>query len=210
MPSTNLSKPESVPDIVALYSYVSVQVWAGAVRRSRRWRSRRRLPRCCGRENSQQLLDASHSTKKVTGANVSYSVVTRQAGTLDGATMAQQDACDNTTGRRSCCQPSLRRPQPKTFYDLKNQSRSSRSPCNGNTIKQLADSVPLFPPVEGQSDALWKKNCSNVSQVGPTDALPTGRQLCGQSPECAAPAASLRRAFQSRSDALVQEWLPVN
>jgi hypothetical protein len=34
-------------------------------------------------------------------------------------------------------------------------------PVYGNTIKSLADSIPLFPPIEGQHEALWKKNCSS-------------------------------------------------
>ena len=32
-------------------------------------------------------------------------------------------------------------------------------PVNGQSLKQLAESVPLFPPIEGLDAALWKKKC---------------------------------------------------
>jgi hypothetical protein len=34
-------------------------------------------------------------------------------------------------------------------------------PVNGQTLKKLAKSIPMFPPIEGLDEALWKKNCSN-------------------------------------------------
>jgi hypothetical protein len=33
-------------------------------------------------------------------------------------------------------------------------------PVNGNTIEQLAHSTPMFPPIEGLDEKLWKKNCT--------------------------------------------------
>lgn len=33
-------------------------------------------------------------------------------------------------------------------------------PVNGKSIEQLARDVPLFPPIDGLDDALWKKNCA--------------------------------------------------
>ncbi|MDH3579726.1 MAG: hypothetical protein OEM91_03780 [Hyphomicrobiales bacterium] len=34
-------------------------------------------------------------------------------------------------------------------------------PVNGNTLKKLAESTPLFPPIEGLDEALWKKQCTS-------------------------------------------------
>ena len=39
--------------------------------------------------------------------------------------------------------------------------RSGPYPVNGLSIKQLIESVPLFPPIEGLDEALWKKPCSS-------------------------------------------------
>ena len=33
-------------------------------------------------------------------------------------------------------------------------------PVNGSTIEQLAKGVPLFSPIEGLEEGMWKKNCS--------------------------------------------------
>jgi hypothetical protein len=33
-------------------------------------------------------------------------------------------------------------------------------PVNGNSLKDLAMRIPLFPPIEGLPDELWKKNCA--------------------------------------------------
>jgi hypothetical protein len=33
-------------------------------------------------------------------------------------------------------------------------------PVNGRSIQELATMVPMFPPIEGLDEALWKKNCS--------------------------------------------------
>jgi hypothetical protein len=34
-------------------------------------------------------------------------------------------------------------------------------PVIGNSIEQLASGIPLFPPLEGLPENLWKKSCSN-------------------------------------------------
>jgi len=34
-------------------------------------------------------------------------------------------------------------------------------PVNGSTIKQLAEGTPLFPPIEGLDEAVWKKPCTS-------------------------------------------------
>jgi hypothetical protein len=39
--------------------------------------------------------------------------------------------------------------------------RTGPYPVNGLSIKQLIESVPLFPPIEGLDEALWKKPCSS-------------------------------------------------
>lgn len=33
-------------------------------------------------------------------------------------------------------------------------------PVNGKTIKELAEGIPLFPPIEGLDESIWKKECS--------------------------------------------------
>lgn len=33
-------------------------------------------------------------------------------------------------------------------------------PVNGKTIKELAEGIPLFPPIEGLEESIWKKECS--------------------------------------------------
>jgi hypothetical protein len=33
-------------------------------------------------------------------------------------------------------------------------------PVNGRSLEQLVQGVPLFPPIEGLDESVWKKNCS--------------------------------------------------
>lgn len=33
-------------------------------------------------------------------------------------------------------------------------------PVNGKSIEQLANDIPMFPPIEGLDEAVWKKNCT--------------------------------------------------
>jgi hypothetical protein len=33
-------------------------------------------------------------------------------------------------------------------------------PVNGHSIKEIFDTTPLFPPIEGLEDALWQKKCT--------------------------------------------------
>ena len=37
-------------------------------------------------------------------------------------------------------------------------------PINGHSIKELTDSVPMFSPVEGLDEKLWKKKCTSCHQ----------------------------------------------
>jgi hypothetical protein len=37
-------------------------------------------------------------------------------------------------------------------------------PLNGHSLKELIDTVPLFSPIEGLEDSLWKKNCKECHQ----------------------------------------------
>ena len=37
-------------------------------------------------------------------------------------------------------------------------------PVNGRSIAQLADGIPLFPPMEGLDESIWKKTCRNCHQ----------------------------------------------
>ena len=37
-------------------------------------------------------------------------------------------------------------------------------PLNGRSLKELMDTVPMFPPIEGIDESLWKKNCTSCHQ----------------------------------------------
>ena len=37
-------------------------------------------------------------------------------------------------------------------------------PLNGKSLKELIDTVPMFSPIEGLEEALWKKNCKECHQ----------------------------------------------
>ena len=37
-------------------------------------------------------------------------------------------------------------------------------PVNGHSIKEMTDSVPMFSPVEGLDEKLWKKKCTSCHQ----------------------------------------------
>jgi tRNA A-37 threonylcarbamoyl transferase component Bud32 len=51
--------------------------------------------------------------------------------------------------------------------------RSGPYPVNGLSIKQLIEREPLFPPIEGLEEALWKKTCSSCHKWDK-------ERLCGQ------------------------------
>jgi hypothetical protein len=37
-------------------------------------------------------------------------------------------------------------------------------PVNGHSIQEMIDSVPMFPPIEGLDESIWKKKCSSCHQ----------------------------------------------
>lgn len=37
-------------------------------------------------------------------------------------------------------------------------------PLNGRSLKELIDTVPMFSPIEGLEESLWKKNCKECHQ----------------------------------------------
>jgi len=37
-------------------------------------------------------------------------------------------------------------------------------PLNGHSLKELIDTLPLFSPIEGLEESLWKKNCTECHQ----------------------------------------------
>ena len=149
-----------VPDLVALNSYVAVQTWAEAVRR-------------VGGGEPKKIVEALRSGEFATAIgrvafdqrgdrrNINYSEVTWQGGPLANLRMAQQTPVTMppaATPAPAVSQPAtaptedvLRFEEPIPFGPL---------PVYRNTIKQLADSIPLFPPIEGQDEGLWKKNCA--------------------------------------------------
>ena len=153
-----------VPDLVALYSYVAVQTWAEAVRRA-------------GGGDPKKVVEALRSGQFPTAVgrvafdqngdrrDPSYSVLTWQPGPLTELRLAEQgtvtvppavkdaSAAVPNISQSAAAAPEdvLRFEQPVPFGPL---------PINGKTIKQLADSIPLFPPIDVQDEAVWKKNCS--------------------------------------------------
>jgi hypothetical protein len=59
-------------------------------------------------------------------------------------------------------------------------------PVNGHSIEELITGTPLFPPIEGLDDSVWKKTCSNCHKWDQ-------RTLCEQGTSYAKnPKASLR------------------
>jgi hypothetical protein len=59
-------------------------------------------------------------------------------------------------------------------------------PVNGHSIEELITGTPLFPPIEGLDDSVWKKTCSNCHKWDQ-------RTLCEQGTSYAKnPRASLR------------------
>jgi branched-chain amino acid transport system substrate-binding protein len=171
-PIESLSKPEFrdavdslkqsgvVPDLVALYSYVAVQIWAEAVRRA-------------GNGDSKKIAEMLRSGEFTTAVgrvtfdqkgdrrDISYSVLTWQGGPLPELRVAQQVAIAATPGTipPSIAGQSTALP-PESILYFDQPVPFGPVPVNGKTIKQLADGIPLFPPIEGQDEALWKKNCS--------------------------------------------------
>ena len=148
-----------VPDLVALYSYAAVQVWAEAVRQAGGGEPKKVVEALRSGEFATAIGRVAFD-KKGDRRDISYSVLTRQAGPLAELRTAQQEgaaappATAPSAASKSAAATSediLRFEQPVPFGPF---------PVNGNTIKQLADSIPLFPPIEGQDQALWKKNCS--------------------------------------------------
>jgi branched-chain amino acid transport system substrate-binding protein len=155
---SQLKQAGVVPDLVAIYSYVAVQVWAEAVRQA-------------GGGDPKKVVEALRSVEFPTAIgrvafdqtgdrrDPSYSVVTWKAGPLTELRTVQEGA---VITRPAAVPPDIS--QPATTTDILRFDEPlpfGPFPVNGNSIKQLADSVPLFPPIEGQNDPLWKKNCSN-------------------------------------------------
>ena len=55
------------------------------------------------------------------------------------------------------------RPPPPTGQDVvrfKEPLTSGPYPVNGSSLEQLVNGIPLFPPIEGLDEAVWKKNCN--------------------------------------------------
>jgi branched-chain amino acid transport system substrate-binding protein len=150
-----------VPDLVALYSYVAVQTWAEAVRQAGGGEFKGVGDALRSREFTTALGRVAFD-QKGDRRDVGYSIVTWQKGLLRELRMVaqvpaapSQAAAPGPTGTQPTANPPeelLRFDQPVPF---------GPPPVYGNTIKNLADSIPLFPPIEGQHEALWKKNCSS-------------------------------------------------
>ncbi len=62
--------------------------------------------------------------------------------------------------------PAIARPSPTASYPedvvrFEEPIPFGPYPVVGSTIRKLSDSIPLFPPVDGQPESLWQKNCSS-------------------------------------------------
>lgn len=56
-------------------------------------------------------------------------------------------------------------------------------PVRGSTLKQLIEGKPLFPPVEGLPENLWKKNCSSCHQWNAKLLCEQGRSYLSKAAE---------------------------
>lgn len=151
-----------VPDLVAVYSYVAVQIWAEAVRQ-------------VGSGDPKKVAEALRSVEFLTAIgrvmfdqkgdrrDLSYSVVTAQLGPLPELRMVQQsDVLTPSIGTsRAPSKPATAATTSEDVVTFDKPLSFGPFPVNGKSIKQLADGVPLFAPVEGQNEPVWKKNCSN-------------------------------------------------
>ena len=155
-----LTQSGIVPDLVALYSYVAVQTWADAVRQAgggefkgvgEALRSRE-FTTALGRVAFDQNGDRR---------DIDFSIITWQKGVLRELRMVAQvpAAPSQAVAPGPATQPVANPPEQVLRFEQ--PVPFGPPPVYGNTIKNLADSIPLFPPIEGQDEALWKKNCSS-------------------------------------------------
>jgi hypothetical protein len=60
--------------------------------------------------------------------------------------------------------PAAPAPAPATtgqdVVRFKEPLTSGPYPVNGSSLEQLVNGIPLFPPIEGLDEAVWKKNCN--------------------------------------------------
>jgi hypothetical protein len=154
-----------VPDLVALYSYVAVQVWAGAVR-------------IAGNGDPKKVAEALRNHEFTTSIgrvafdrngdrrDIKYSIATGQGGPLTELRVLQQQTgvAPVSAAPRVGAAPDATEPSVASHENIlrfEDPLPFGPFPVIGNSIEQLADSVPLFSPIEGQNDAVWKKSCSN-------------------------------------------------
>jgi hypothetical protein len=51
-------------------------------------------------------------------------------------------------------------PTGQDVVRFKEPLTSGPYPVNGSSLEQLVNGIPLFPPIEGLDEAVWKKNCN--------------------------------------------------
>jgi hypothetical protein len=51
-------------------------------------------------------------------------------------------------------------PAGQDVVRFKEPLTSGPYPVNGSSLEQLVNGIPLFPPIEGLEEAVWKKNCN--------------------------------------------------
>jgi hypothetical protein len=165
-----LRKADVVPDLVALYSYAAVQVFAEAVRRAGGGESRKIVEVLRSGEFSTAVGRVAFDDKG-DRRDLHYSVLTWEGGRLLEVQEIQQRAPAAAPDRGAApavtqqpARPAAQQPAPTASSDgvlrFDQPLPFGPTPVYGRTIKQLAESVPLFPPVEVQDEALWKRNCS--------------------------------------------------
>jgi branched-chain amino acid transport system substrate-binding protein len=147
-----------IPDLVAVYSYVAVQVWADAVRRAGGGDPKRVVEALRTVEFSTAIGRVAFD-QKGDRRDISYSIITAMAGPLPELRMTQQS---DVVTPQVVTAPAAGKPAvtAEDILSFENPLSFGPLPVNGHSIKQLADGVPLFPPIEGQDEAVWKKNCA--------------------------------------------------
>ena len=82
-------------------------------------------------------------------------------------------------------------------------------PVNGSSLEQLSQGVPLFPPIEGLDESIWKRNCSACHKWDRRTLCEQGASYAKNPARSAAAPASLWRRRQDRADAMGQNRLPM-
>jgi hypothetical protein len=99
----------------------------------------------------QLLADDNNSSSAVSGVTAAKSSKPAQEGGGSSSRSSSGDRGDAPAKPPATAGDALRFDQPVPF---------GTKPVRGQTLEQLANGEPLFPPIEGLPENLWKKNCA--------------------------------------------------